>query len=293
MAPPPSLEAKGHELRIGCEIETLVSLVTDDSLKSSDIQLPKDSRHAAQLICKGYKDAPGRGQNPIQLHPHFANGLPFNVLLPPHRNGNFWAKTFRNNNRYFKDKNVAGCIRLIEACKTVQSVVDLMHGGETRYFAWNFKNLDADLPGTGKTIEWRQPAAMHTSQGCISWIELVIAFVQAARRPDLDCRRYAGTVEGLKDFAWMGVVVDASDARYMDSIFNEKTGAADLIEATPPPDAELDAKVKEDQRKNLMLMRLSQRIEAEAKAAEKAAEKAAAAKKAAQDAAAAANGGRK
>ncbi|POS69407.1 hypothetical protein DHEL01_v212198 [Diaporthe helianthi] len=266
MATPPSLKARGNELKIGCEIETLLSLMDDDPSSSSGNPKPRNIIEAAQLICTKYGEVPPQGSNPALLFPDFVDDLPFEgtILAPTHRNGSWWAKTFRNNIQQFKDKTVADCIEVIEACESIESLAYLMNDGSIRYYAWNFQNLDETHLSTG-TIEWRQPAGMDSVHGCIAWIELAIAFVQAGRRPDIDCTSYPETVEGLKDFAWMGVIVDASDARYMDAIFNTRTGAADLVAARQPSHAELMTKIEKDQRKNLMLRKLTERLEAEVK----------------------------
>ncbi|KAH8763664.1 putative amidoligase enzyme-domain-containing protein [Diaporthe sp. PMI_573] len=203
---------------------------------------------------------------------HFERAIA--ALLPPHRNGSFWAKTHSNNVKKFVGKTVADCIKLIQACKSIEELVMLMNEGN-RYFAWNFMNLDQDHLKTG-TIEWRQPAAMTSERGCIAWVELAIAFVLAGRRSDVDCTRYPGTVEGLKEFTSNGLVDGASDVRYLNAIFSNKTGAAALVAPNRPTNAELETKVKEDQKKNLMLRKLEERLAAEA-AARKAAAAAAAA----------------
>ncbi|KAJ0116658.1 hypothetical protein J7T55_009808 [Diaporthe amygdali] len=194
------------------------------------------------------------------------------ALLPPHRNGSYWAKTHSNNVKKFMGKTVADCIKLIQACKSIEDLVMLMNEGN-RYFAWNFMNLDQDHLKTG-TIEWRQPAAMTSQRGCLAWVELAIAFVLAARRADVDCTKYPGTVEGLKEFTSNGLVDGVSDVRYLNAVFSNKTGAAALVTPEIPSTAELETKVKEDQKKNLMLRKLSEKLAAEA-AARKAAANAA------------------
>lgn len=193
---------------------------------------------------------------------HFERAMA--VLLPPHRNGSFWAKTHSNNIQAFRGKTVGACIKLIKACKSIDDLVTLMNEGN-RYFAWNFMNLDKEYLKTG-TIEWRQPAAMTTARGCTAWIELALAFVLAGRRPDVTVEDYPGTVEGLKDFVCKGLVEGMSESRYLSAIFNTKTGAAALIAPTMPTKAELETKVKEDQKKNLMLLKLKEKLRAEAEA---------------------------
>lgn len=47
---------------------------------------------------------------------------------------------------------------------------------------------------------------MTSERGCLAWVELTIAFVLIARRSDVDCRKYSGTVEGLKEFTSNGLV---------------------------------------------------------------------------------------
>jgi hypothetical protein len=198
---------------------------------------------------------------------HFERAMA--ALLPPHRNGNYWAKTHSNNVQKFMGKPVAACIKLIQACKRIEDLVMLMNEGN-RYFAWNFMNLDQDHLKTG-TIEWRQPAAVTTERGCLAWVELAIAFVLAARRSDVDCTKYPGTVEGLKEFTSNGLVDGVSDVRYLNAVFSNKTGAAALATPRIPSNAELETKVKEDQKKNLMLTKLSERLAAEARARQAAA----------------------
>ncbi|KAG6368441.1 hypothetical protein INS49_002648 [Diaporthe citri] len=144
------------------------------------------------------------------------------ALLPPHRTGSYWAKTHSNNVKKFMGKTVAGCIKLIQACKSIEDLIMLMNEGN-RYFAWNFMNLDQDHLKTG-------------------------------------------TVQGLKEFTSNGLVDGASDVRYLNAVFSNKTGAATLVTPEIPSNAELETKVKEDQKKNLMLRKLSEKLAAEAAA---------------------------
>lgn len=57
-----------------------------------------------------------------------------------------------------------------------------------------------------------------------------------------------------------------SDVRHLNAVFSDKTGAAALVTPEIPSIAELETKVKEDQKKNLMLRKLSEKLGAEAAA---------------------------
>lgn len=209
---------------------------------------------------------------------HFERAMA--ALLPTHRNGSFWAKTHRNNAPGFKGKSVADCIKLIKACEDINELVMLMNDGSIRYYAWNFQNLSEQKTGT---IEWRQPAAITTAQGCKAWMELAITFVQAARTPGVDCTTFSATVEGLRGFLKKGSIEKLSNVEVLDAILNDdkiKTGSVELITPDRIPSAEeLIRKVQEDERKNLLLRKLDMKLKeekAKAAAAKKAAEAAAA-----------------
>lgn len=176
------------------------------------------------------------------------------TIHPTHRNGSFWAKTHSNEAKAFSGKDMAKNFKEIDKCKTIKDIIDLMNTGKngevTRYWAWNFDNLGPDQIGT---IEWRQPAAIKTAKGCIAWVELAVAFVNAARG-GLNCTKFPGTVAGLKAFIEPGH--GQMDSAWVNSIFNEnitKASNVQLKAAKPPTQEQLMLKTKGDRVKALRL----------------------------------------
>lgn len=204
---------------------------------------------------------------------HFEGAMA--ALLPPHRQNNWWAKPHSTNSQPLKNIEEAAWIKLIRECNGFDGIIGLMHGNSNRYFAWNFMNL---AEGEGKTgsIEWRQPCAVTTSSGCFAWIELAVTFVQAARKCNGNISTYPRTVVGLRKFLFEnGLMAGASKKDYLNAILNkDKLMGPDRVElmtmtdAMEPSAALLKKKVKEDSTKNIMLYKLRQKEEKDAKAAE-------------------------
>lgn len=88
----------------------------------------------------------------------------------------------------------------------------------------------------------------------MSWSDVLVA----------DCTKYPGTFEGLKVFASNCLVDSVSDVRYLNAVSSNKTGAAALVTPEISSTAELETKVKGDQKKNLISRKLSEKLAAEA-----------------------------
>lgn len=196
----------------------------------------------------------------------------FGPILPDFRWGNYWAKTFQNENRLLKGKSLLECFTLIKACKTLGQIADLMNPlgylnvqeDNDRYFSWNFTNLKGTSIGT---IEFRQPEGMTTPQGCISWMELATSFVLSARRP-IPLERLGGytcNVDGLEKFVKEGAAEGISKAENLRPIFYKKTGTKGFTDAKKPRLAILQAKQKQDKEKNIMLRKVFLKNQAQEK----------------------------
>lgn len=182
----------------------------------------------------------------------------FEVLVPEHRRGNQWIKSNRADNPALAKLTDAQIFQRINACKNAVEIADLMH--PDRYYAWNFKNL---YYGGKATIEWRRPAGMTTADGCLMWAELAIDFVQSARRPGVNFGQYGRDVAGLYRFLHDGLVPGLSDERYLKPIFEGKSGSLAPLPVREMDLALLKKKAKQDQKKNIMMKKLSEELKKE------------------------------
>src|ERR1700709_1747639 len=124
----------------------------------------------------------------------------FEALLPPHRRRNIWAKSNVYDNDHFRDKKLGAYFSLIDGCKTISEIVELMNDGDDKYFGWNFLNLLED----GKTtIEFRRPPGVKNVNECLAWVEFTVTFVQAAVESGNTLTNNMGVaenVQALKNF---------------------------------------------------------------------------------------------
>lgn len=95
-------------------------------------------------------------------------------------------------------------------------------------FAWNFGNLLKLKETTGMTIEWRQMPGVTTADECLSWTELAVGFVQAARGwKDIGKELeglYGRDVDGLKQFIKDRGGYPGRELSRTDGIFRGKSG---------------------------------------------------------------------
>jgi hypothetical protein len=179
----------------------------------------------------------------------------FEILVPESRRGNRYCKSNRLDNPKFLGKSLKQCLVMIDDCQSNQDIADLMNNEGDRYYAWNFTNL---YYGGKKTIEFRRGPGAEDSEGCISWVELAVSFVQAAIKfgTVAGVEMYEKSVEDLLRFIRGATVPQLNRPQAMQQIFSGKAGAimpkqVGILSAEQL--AELHKKMEQDGKKNLML----------------------------------------
>ncbi|KAH0562179.1 hypothetical protein GP486_003123 [Trichoglossum hirsutum] len=149
----------------------------------------------------------------------------FEVLFPPERRGNEYAKSNTYDNPQFLGKPSSEIFAMIGACSNNTGLVNLMNNGNHRYFTWNFTNL---LKGGKGTVEFRRGPGVTAAKDCLSWMELAVYFVQAACRLDSPSALgdYPATVEGLWSFISKGLESETDKPLQIGLIFAGKSGSA-------------------------------------------------------------------
>lgn len=92
--------------------------------------------------------------------------------------------------------------------------------------SWDFTDIYR-AGGTG-TVEFRRPPGVVDAEGCLAWAELAVDFVQSARWPGFCAAGIGGypqTVEGLEQFCYDGVMEEVSNKKYLETLFEGKSGA--------------------------------------------------------------------
>ncbi|ROW07938.1 hypothetical protein VMCG_03427 [Cytospora schulzeri] len=147
----------------------------------------------------------------------------FEVLIPETRRGSKWHRPNRAQNRRFEKLSTKQCLREISKVKDMQALCLLIH--QTKNSNWNFMNTY--YPHGIGTVEFRQPPGVTDAAGCLTWAELAVDFVQSARRPDLyaELEQYPQTVEGLKQFCYDGMTEGVSNSKFLDPLFEGRSGA--------------------------------------------------------------------
>lgn len=144
---------------------------------------------------------------------------------------------------------------MIDECQSNQDIVDVMNNEGDRYYAWNFTNL---YYGGKKTIEFRRSPGAEDDEGCISWVELAVSFVQAAIKygTTVSLEIYKKDIEDLLRFIRGARVPQLNRPQAMQQLFSGKTGAmmptqVGILSAEQL--AELHRKIAQDGKKNLIL----------------------------------------
>ena len=75
MASSSKLQVAGNQLRVGCEIETLLSLV--DAPASSASEPPSKILEISKFVCETYGKLPEGRRSRSLLHPNFGEDLPY------------------------------------------------------------------------------------------------------------------------------------------------------------------------------------------------------------------------
>lgn len=130
----------------------------------------------------------------------------FEVLVPPTRRGNHFAKSNWLEGQHLgrKGKTRIESIDAFDTAPTedeagdIDTIIEILQDFHDRDYCWNFNNLSW---GKG-TIEFRKPPASTTADEALSWAELVICFVQAAVKHGIreKLEKVPSNVGGLKWF---------------------------------------------------------------------------------------------
>jgi hypothetical protein len=179
----------------------------------------------------------------------------FEVLVPPGRRSNEYAKSNRYDNPILANMTDNGSINEIDSCTTDVAIADLMNNGGDRYYGWNFTNL---YHGRKMTIEFRRTTGVQDFGTCQSWVEVAVSFVQAARASDdfAVLEGFAPDVKGLHDFITLLSGQTTEQIEAIDSIFDGKSGSI-----VPTPVGHLSSakrerfekKKEKDDKKNFMV----------------------------------------
>lgn len=187
------------------------------------------------------------------------------VLLPPYRRTNLWAKANRADHPQFKVRTVQQALSRIDNCQNVPQLVALMNPkirptdeDFDRYYAWNFTNL---LAGRIGTIEFRRPPGVTKVESCIWWVELACAFVQAGA--NFGTTEYLSSfsvdVNGLKNFLRLVLPPGTTPRDVFGRIFTNKGGSLNPVPLQPMTVEEmelLNTKTREQKGKNIIIKKM-------------------------------------
>lgn len=182
----------------------------------------------------------------------------FEALVPEHRRGNAYAKSFQADHPQFKSKRHGECFALIEQQTHPVHIADLMNPGSDRNYAWNFCNL---IYGGKMTVEFRRGPGVTGPEDCLAWVELAVSFARSARAFGTvqHLQDYTQDVQGLKAFVNATLAPSMSQPQLMGSIFVNKQGSL-KPRAMPALTAELRNKLKkkkaEVHSKNIMVKKI-------------------------------------
>jgi hypothetical protein len=185
---------------------------------------------------------------------------------PPARRGNEFAMSnwIDNPNLACKNLNREKSTQAIEACKTQRDVINLMNPDQSKYFGFNFMNLE-----TYKTIEFRRGAASSNVTHVFMWVEFAMTFLQASiQASNISAfKKFQPTVGGLKKFFATAAVVDdpgMNQPNYLKPLFKDHKDD-ERVEPTPvllkklskEKRDKLKQKIEADKKSNPMLERIS------------------------------------
>lgn len=148
----------------------------------------------------------------------------FEILVPAHRHGNPYAKSFSADHPQFRGTSVVECFALIDRSTQQVDIAELMNPESDRNYAWNFLNL---VFGGRMTIEFRRGPGVTVPEDCLAWVELVVSFARSARalgRPQ-QLQNYTRDVQGLKQFISSTLEPSMSQPSLMVPIFADKQGS--------------------------------------------------------------------
>lgn len=180
---------------------------------------------------------------------HFDGAI--QVLVPETRRGNQWTASNRDSPKLEgkKDKDI---FRLTDECQTKEQVTDLMNGN-SRNFAWNFRNLGLSKKST---VEFRLAPGADEVSKCLLWVEFVVSFVHAANMSKL--QGFSQDIEGQRSYITANEV-PGLDIGILKSLFHGKTGSIYPIRVPPLSEYEkklLAEKEKEHLEKNFIIKKM-------------------------------------
>jgi hypothetical protein len=158
------------------------------------------------------------------------------------------AKANWTDNKNLREKSYVESVEDIRGIKNVAKLIELMNPPDEYYedpplfcrrsFAWNFTNLGPTTQGTESgTVEYRRPPGVQSSNACVSWVRLAIAFVRAVLQVDdpiyplpneKDSPEHVH-VSHLKDFLETGLPPGHNMETYFGKFFEGKTMGLKVI----------------------------------------------------------------
>ncbi|KAI3398961.1 hypothetical protein diail_7988 [Diaporthe ilicicola] len=139
------------------------------------------------------------------------------TLLPSHRaRRNFYCKQNYTENPYLGPQDIGRCFEIINNMTGITDLKNVMNydreGGHTRYYAWNFTNLEwnTQRQEVDGTVEFRNPPYANSAGTCLAWMELALTFASAARnvaaRGAKIRQKFSRDLPGLKEYLAYGAV---------------------------------------------------------------------------------------
>ncbi|KAF9642998.1 hypothetical protein BDM02DRAFT_3123933 [Thelephora ganbajun] len=188
-----------------------------------------------------------------------------NALVPSHRLGNEYCKSFFASNQEFKSKTIEQAVAIVDKVDESHPgmVADLMNPGTDRRYTWNFTNL---YHGRTLTIEFRQGEGVTTSTDALAWVEFVVTFIGAAMavaNSYNDLKKFAPNVGGLKEFLKRGVVTGVSDKTLLEKITGRAKDSGSVSGSDPGKlskerEERLAKKKKEDEYKHILTKKVAE-----------------------------------
>jgi hypothetical protein len=173
----------------------------------------------------------------------------FEVLVPPHRRQNRYAKSNWRDGRYLGQENKSRHSSIVEISQTtgLRQMIEMMQASSDKNYCWNFNNLLDSL----RTIEFRKPPASTTAYEALAWTELAMSFVQASVKYGslAVLRDVPSTVGGLRWFLKQAHIPGMNRPDLLEIIFEGK----DLYAALEPQAVHIDV----IEQSELLLLRMA------------------------------------
>ncbi|KAJ0109898.1 hypothetical protein J7T55_004448 [Diaporthe amygdali] len=167
--------------------------------------------HLKPSVCWNMKDLRALSKAIVYFEPCLQ------ALLPSHRaSRNFYCKQNYSENPYLTSQDIGRCFETINNMSGISDLKNVMNydreNGQTRYYAWNFTNLqwDAQRQEVNGTVEYRNPPFANSASTCLAWMELALTFASAARKVSVRGakirQKFSRDLPGLKEFLEYGAV---------------------------------------------------------------------------------------